>query len=200
MITERVAGNTISIGEAADSLPHDGGTLFAQYESLYESDWEAVVRYCERLGSSDPENAAQYGFTKAYNALPALRAAHPSSMKGWIYKITRNVVWDELRSRRLEVTRLGERIASESYEVFNICDHQELPMDVAVNNVTGDELFEMLRTLPGKQGPAILLYSQGYSYREIAEILHTTRAAIKQQIFRGRIRMRQLLSSELASA
>lgn len=197
-VGEKVCGKSVCASLKEGEAFIQNHTPTAEFIVYYENHFEDMAWYCEFLGSSDPENAAQNGFMNAYDAISTFRGTNPNSMKSWLYKITRNVVIDELRSRHRENTKLGERISIESFEVFNVRDHQEQLMDVVVNSDIGDELLEMLRVLPGKQGYALLLYSRGYKYKEVGELLGTTEASVKQLILRGRREMRELLSSELA--
>jgi RNA polymerase sigma-70 factor (ECF subfamily) len=56
------------------------------------------------------------------------------------------------------------------------------------------ELYEAIGTLPLKEKSAILLfYVSGYSVKEIAKITGSSQLAVKQQLSRGRSKLRQIL-------
>ena len=56
------------------------------------------------------------------------------------------------------------------------------------------ELYEAIGTLPLKEKSAILLfYVSGYSVKEIAKITGDSQLAVKQQLSRGRVKLRQIL-------
>ncbi len=56
------------------------------------------------------------------------------------------------------------------------------------------ELYEAIGTLPLKEKSAILLfYVSGYSVKEIAKITGGSQLAVKQQLSRGRVKLRQIL-------
>ncbi len=56
------------------------------------------------------------------------------------------------------------------------------------------DLYLALRTLPPKERSAITLYYlNGYSIKEIAKITDTSDNAVKQQLSRGRDKLKQIL-------
>ena len=56
------------------------------------------------------------------------------------------------------------------------------------------ELYEAIGTLPLKEKSAILLfYVSGYSVKEIAKITGSSQLAVKQQLSRGRSKLREIL-------
>ncbi|MBQ6070910.1 MAG: sigma-70 family RNA polymerase sigma factor, partial [Bacteroidales bacterium] len=56
------------------------------------------------------------------------------------------------------------------------------------------ELYEAIGTLPLKEKSAVLLfYVSGYSVKEIAKITGGSQLAVKQQLSRGRVKLRQIL-------
>ena len=58
-------------------------------------------------------------------------------------------------------------------------------------------LYMALEKLPPKERTAILLfYLKGYSIKEIADIVDATEDAVKKQLSRGRVKLKNLLKDE----
>lgn len=72
-------------------------------------------------------------------------------------------------------------------------DHAEIPADPAAES----ELLPLIKSLPPEYGALIhLFYYEGYSAREIAQILDISVTAVTSRLSRGRRRLKQLLTEE----
>ncbi len=68
---------------------------------------------------------------------------------------------------------------------------------IALIRTEQKSLYMALEQLPPKERSAILLYYiKGYSVHEIADIVAATEDAIKQQLSRGRNKLKTLLKDE----
>src|SRR5919197_6540993 len=146
--------------------------------SLYERFSAQIMGYClHQLGSrEEAEDAVQTTFMNALRGLR--RGIVPEVESAWLFKIAHNVCL----SRRRSTWRRGKVEAPNNLEVL-----QEL---VPGRERIGDELIglqDVLEEMPEGQRRAILLREwQGLSYREIAEELGVTQAAVETLIFRAR--------------
>jgi RNA polymerase sigma factor (sigma-70 family) len=164
---------------AAPSIPESTATLeAAQAGLLYERYSSKILGYCRRRLPSreEAEDAVQHTFLNAYRSLRT--GVVPHAEAAWLYKIAENVCHERRRSAwrrsRIEV----------------VSDDGELREAVAAPVAEHDELAglaDALAQLTPNQRRAILLREwQGLSYREIAQELETSEAAIETLLFRAR--------------
>ena len=164
---------------AAPSIPESTATLeAAQAGLLYERYSSRILGYCRRRLPSheEAEDAVQHTFLNAYRSLRT--GVVPHAEAAWLYKIAENVCHERRRS------------AWRRSRVEIVSDDGELREAVAAPVRQHDELAglaDALAELTPNQRRAILLREwQGLSYREIAEELETTEAAVETLLFRAR--------------
>ncbi|HSL63487.1 MAG TPA: RNA polymerase sigma factor, partial [Gaiellaceae bacterium] len=171
------------VGRAAEIEPGFGepglAPEAAATQALYERFAGQVFGFClHRLGNrEEAEDAVQQTFLNAFRGLR--RGVVPEAEAAWLFKIAENVCL----TRRRSSTRRG-RVESPG-------DMQALQDFVAAPQRLGaDELIQLqdaLAAMPQSQRTAILLREwQGLSYREIAETMDLSDAAVETLIFRAR--------------
>jgi RNA polymerase sigma factor (sigma-70 family) len=145
--------------------------------ALFERHAGAIYGYClKRLGGrEEAEDAVQTTFLNAFRALR--RGVVPEFEAAWLYKIAENVCRERNRSarRRLEVVR----------------DPTVIEEAAPAATQTGrDELYgldDALGRMAPRQRHALLLREwKGLSYREIAQELRLSPAAVETLLFRAR--------------
>lgn len=127
---------------------------------------------------NDADDLAQEALVKAYLSLAGYQ--NKGKFRSWLFKIAYNTflnhkagcrTMDSIDEAR---TFIGGNEADASFE------HQDL--------------YLALRALPPKERSAItLFYLNGYSIKEIAAITDTTEGAVKQQLSRGRDKLKARL-------
>jgi RNA polymerase sigma factor (sigma-70 family) len=166
-----------SIGRATRVEPGGAPGVDAASE-LYERYSHQLLGYClHQLGSrEEAEDAVQTTFMNAFRGLA--RGIVPECEQAWLFKIAHNVCL----SRRRSSWRRGRVEAPNNLEVL-----QEI---VPAKEKIADELIplqDVLEELPVNQRRAILLREwQGLSYREVADELGVSQAAVETLIFRAR--------------
>ena len=146
--------------------------------TLYEQYANQIFRYClHQLGSrEEAEDAVQSTFLNAFRGIK--RGIVPELESAWLFKIAHNVCL----SRRRSSWRRGRVESPADFEVV-----EEL---TPAPPRRADELMglqDVLEEMPENQRRAILLREwQGLSYREIAEELSLSQAAVETLIFRAR--------------
>ena len=99
----------------------------------------------------------------------------------WLFKIAYNTFLDHQRSGKAYTEQLDAA--------------EQLPGGVAADDAFAyQDLYKALGTLPLKEKSALLLfYVSGYSVKEIAKIKGNSQLAVRQQLSRGRTKLRQIL-------
>jgi RNA polymerase sigma-70 factor, ECF subfamily len=162
----------------------------AAFETIFNQYQTAIYNYIYRLMGSaeDAYDMTQDTFLKAYLALP--RTSEDLKVGAWLYRIATNVCLDELRHRKL--------IKWQPWEAFISVFHptqvaKDSPERDCVNKENSEEVQFILEKLNPKYRMVLILREyQDLSYDEIAEVLNTTRAAIKSLLFRAREEFRQV--------
>ncbi|MEP6812095.1 MAG: RNA polymerase sigma factor [Actinomycetota bacterium] len=146
--------------------------------ALYEEYANQIFRYClHQLGSrEEAEDAVQSTFLNAFRGIQ--RGVVPELESAWLFKIAHNVCL----SRRRSSWRRGRIESPADFEVV-----EELAAAPARRAEELIGLQDVLEQMPESQRRAILLREwQGLSYREIADELELSQAAVETLIFRAR--------------
>lgn len=153
-----------------------------QFISHVEGTQGALRRFLVALCCGDSalaDDIAQETYIKAYLSSDSIRDS--SRFTAWIYRIAYNTF---INARR--AVRPTERVEAVADEVSS---------DVADDGFRYQELYNALDRLSGRERTAILLfYLEGYSIKEIAEIIDASQDAVKQQLSRGRAHLKDMLS------
>jgi RNA polymerase sigma factor (sigma-70 family) len=148
----------------------------SEAQLLFERHAPAIYGYCyNRLGGrEEAEDAVQTTFLNAFRALR--RGVVPEYESAWLHKIAENVCHGRHRSagRRLEVVQDPTAIAEAAPAAPN--ERDEL--------IGLDEALE--RMAPRQREALLLREWKGLSYREIAQELRLSPAAVETLLFRAR--------------
>src|SRR5207237_147953 len=167
-----------SIGRATQVTPRRAAPEADATRDLYERYARQIYSYClHQLGSrEEAEDATQSTFLNAFRGIK--RGVDPEFESAWLYKIAQNVCLTRQRSssRRRRVETPGDLEAMQDY--------------VPAHQPDSDELIglpEALESMPEQQRRALLLREwQGLSYKEIADELDLSQAAVETLLFRAR--------------
>jgi RNA polymerase sigma factor (sigma-70 family) len=167
-----------SIGRASGVVPRRAPREAEATRALYEQYARPIYGYCFRqLGSKEEaEDATQSTFLNAFRGY--IRGVDPEYESAWIYKIAENVCLTRQRSssRRRRVEAASDLDAMQDFVPAHEADSDELI-----------RLPEALDAMPEHQRRALLLREwQGLSYKEIAEELDVSQAAVETLLFRAR--------------
>lgn len=167
-----------SIGRASQVTPRRAAPEADATRALYERYARQIYAYCHhQLGNrEEAEDAMQSTFLNAFRGFK--RGVDPEFESAWLYKIAQNVCLTRQRSssRRRRVESPGDLDA-----IQDILPSHEVDSDELIG------LPEALQGLPKQQQRALLLREwQGLSYKEIADELALTQAAVETLLFRAR--------------
>ena len=167
------------------------------FEEVIERHQALVAGTAARmLGSnSDVEDIAQQVFIRVWKS--ARRYVPRAKFTTWLLKITRNLVFNELRraKRRAQVPLQSEPGAEE----IPLKDETNPAPDASLlDNELQRAIEEAIMQLPESQRMALVLrrYEQ-LSYEQIAEVLDLSVPAVKSVLFRARTELRSRLSKYL---
>jgi len=157
---------------------------------LYERYYDRIYGYClYQLGSrEEAEDVAQTTFMWAFRGLR--RGVVPRAEASWLFTIAQNAcrARHRTRGRRREREVLSDPVT--------LADMTPAP-EIAHDDLMG--LEEALARMPELQRRAILLREwRGFSYKEIAEELELSGAAVETLIFRARRSLAELLAGKPA--
>ena len=147
--------------------------------------------------SSDVEDIAQQVFVRVWKS--AKRYVPRAKFTTWMLKITRNLVFNELR-RRSRHAHLPLQVEPEDEE-RPIRDERATAPDAALLERELQRAIEAaIAQLPKTQRMAVVLrrYDE-LSYEEIADVLDQSVPAVKSLLFRARTELRARLRRYLAS-
>lgn len=171
----------------------------AAFEELVERHQRLVVGTVARmLGSnSEVDDIAQQVFVRVWKS--AKRYVPRAKFTTWLLKITRNLVFNELR-RRSRHAQVPLQSESEDEE-RPMRDERAMAPDAALLEQELQGAIEAaIAQLPETQRMAVVLrrYDE-LSYEEIAEVIEQSVPAVKSLLFRARTEMRTRLSRYLAN-
>ena len=166
-----------------------GGT--AELDRIYAEHHARILRYLTRMvGVQDAEDLAQEVFIRAAKAYDDFR--HEAKIETWLYRIATHVAVDRLRgtaSRR--ETLLGQEldeVAADGRETGSTLEEKTLRR--AANECIRNVIYglpENYRT------PLILSELEGFTNREIAEILDVSLDTVKIRLHRAKEQLRKAL-------
>ena len=170
----------------------------AAFEELVERHQRLVVGTVARmLGSnSDVEDIAQQVFVRVWKS--ARRYVPRAKFTTWLLKITRNLVFNELR-RRSRHTQMSLQVESEDEE-RPIKDERAVAPDASLLEKELQRAIEAaIAQLPETQRMAVVLRRyDDLSYEQIADVLDQSVPAVKSLLFRARTQLRAHLGRYLA--
>lgn len=133
----------------------------------------------------DADDAAQDGFLAALRHLGRYDPSRPFGP--WLLRIVANAASDRRRRRRVRTTEsLPPSLAGGAVGPDNATDLGRL----------NEAIREALSQLPERQRVAVVLFDvEGYSHREIGEVLNIPEGTVRSDVFHGRRALRELLGS-----
>lgn len=152
-----------------------------QFIEVIKKEQEPLRRFLLALccGNRDEaDDIAQEALVKAYLSLSKYEGTT------WLYRIAYHQFIDTTRCRRI-------------MQPMDVLEKPEDASFAADRDFRFQSLYIALEELPPKERTAILLfYLNGYSIREITDIVEATEDAVKKQLSRGREKLKILLKNE----
>ena len=173
-----------------------------------------VRRYQQRLfgyflnataDASTAADLAQETFVRVFRAAPRYRES--GRFEAWLFRIAANLARSDARRRVLRRRLFVPESPEDEGPIPNPPpdgsgpDNPDDPENAARASEVREALRRALPRVPPVFREAVLLRDvEGWSYREIAEMLGIEEGTVKSRAHRGRKRLRELLSPQLRTA
>jgi RNA polymerase sigma-70 factor (ECF subfamily) len=151
---------------------------------LYEKFVRKMMGVCLRYSDSteEAEDVVQNGFISVFENISSFRGTGP--LEGWIRRIMVNTALTNIRKNK----KLKQNIELESVEFM-------LPSTNQLNeSFEAQDLLKIIQTLPTGFKTVFNLYAiEGYSHKEIAEMLNISEGTSKSQYSRAKAHLQKLI-------
>ncbi len=152
------------------------------------------VAYRIMGNGDDAADVVQDSFLKAYQRLGQLRGG---SFKAWLLRIVTNTCYDRLRYHKRRPAVSIDDVAGDSSHSVLLRSHTPGPEEVALRVEREEVIQRGISMLPPDQRTVLVLSDvEGFSYREIAEIVQIPVGTVRSRLARARAKMRDYLKAE----
>jgi len=169
------------------------------FEQLVERHQALVAGTVGRMlwNNADVEDIAQQVFVRVWKS--AKRYEPRAKFTTWLLKITRNLVFNELRRRKRHATvPLQSEVEGEELQLRDL--REQTPDASLLERELQSSIEDAISELPESQRMAVVLrrYDE-LSYEDIAEVLGQSVPAVKSLLFRARTELRLRLKAYLSA-
>lgn len=179
---------TEAVTASPEPSVEDSPRFGESFRDEFEKHFPSIFRYLDRLsGDSDlAADVAQEAFIRLYR-----RGALPENTVSWLVVVARNLFWNarskSRRRRRLLAGEDGGRIMS---------DANPSPASSLETSQCQRRVRAALGRLPEREREMLLLRYEGFSYREIAEMLDVTETSVGTLLVRAKRAFRRTLEEQ----
>ncbi len=166
----------------------DPSTFAQQVEPFVDQLYAAALRMTRN--PADAEDLLQETFVRAYRGFPNFTDG--TNLRAWLYRILTNTFINTYRARqrRPEQTELDDVEELYLYRRIGGLEAASLGRsaeDVLMDRITESDVTDALDALPEQFRMAVLLADvEGFSYKEIADILEVPIGTVMSRLHRGR--------------
>jgi RNA polymerase sigma-70 factor (ECF subfamily) len=192
--------------DAADSNEHHIALMLQvkdgdikAFEELVVIHQHAVIGTVAKMlgpaGANEAEDIAQQVFVRIWKS--ASRYKPQAKFTTWLFTITRNLVFNEMRRRqRKPAVSINER--EEDFHIGTPDESTQTPDAAILQRELEDAVDAAIQALPKKQRMAVILRRyEDMPYEEIGRILSLSLPAVKSLLFRARAELKEALKGYL---
>ncbi len=154
---------------------------------LYDREQLSLRRYLVWLGldSATAEETVQETFLKLHQHL--LAKGDRNNLRAWLYRVAHNVARNAQSSSRVSrAAPLSELTVESAPVAAGPSAEEEL-----LSREKHKQLRQAINQLSSAQKNCLVLRSQGFKYREIAEFLHLSISTVAENVQRGLEKLRE---------
>ena len=146
--------------------------------------------------SSDAEDLVQDTYMKAFAAFNQYQDG--TNLKAWLYRILTNTFINSYRKKQRQPIQ-ADSDSVEDWQLHRAASHDSVGLpsaeDFALDSLPDSEIKSALQELSEDRRLAVYLADvEGFSYKEIAEIMDTPLGTVMSRLHRGRAQLRELLA------
>ncbi|MBS1661736.1 MAG: RNA polymerase sigma factor [Bacteroidetes bacterium] len=152
------------------------------FQEIYEAIAGKMYSLCLRYAgnANDANDCFQEGFVKLYKHLASFRG--DGSFEGWARRIFVSACIDGIKKKSRFLSVLPETLDKESDDLSGY------------DKLANEDLMRNIRELPDGYRTVVNLYMvEGYSHKEIGELLNISEEGSRSQLFRARNLLQKML-------
>lgn len=144
---------------------------------------------------TDAEDLVQETFLKAYAAFDSFTEG--TNLRAWLFRILTNTYINQYRKKQRQPFQTGTDDLTDG-QIFEAESHTSTGLRSAeaeaMDRLGDQDVIDALATLPEDFRMAVYLADvEGFSYKEIADIMETPEGTVMSRLHRGRKMLRSLL-------
>jgi len=162
-------------------------------EELYRQSSETLLGVCLRYTKNiqDAEDVFHEGFIKILNNLKTIKDER--KIWSWMIRIMANTAINFLKKQQ----KLGENefIENDQSDYSMTADVKE--EDMILDIISEKELYELIGKMPNGYRVVLNLYAiEGFSHKEIAEMLNISESTSKTQYQKAKLKLKKLIEEK----
>ncbi len=149
------------------------------YEKFARKMMGVCLRYCD--SSEEAEDVVQNGFISIFENIESFKGT--GSLEGWVRKIMVNTALTNIRKNK----KLKQNIELDSVEFM-------IPSNTHSESLEAKDLLKIIQTLPIGFKTVFNLYAiEGYSHKEIGDMLNISEGTSKSQYSRAKAHLQKII-------
>ncbi len=155
------------------------------FDEIYKEYYRELRRFSLQINHSagKSDDLVQETFIKLYLELGKNKAI--KNPRAWLYKVLLNSFRTQFTSEKIEI-KVMEELDNQNKLAYD-------PRDDLASEEKQEILFKMLDTVPDNIREILVLYNNGFSYAEMAEIMDINPASVGTTLVRAINKLKEIL-------